>query len=176
MKSEARERHLKSLDRALKKHTSSKMNPKHGMTRQDVDTERSRGENLSVLNPIFRIAANVLILSLYATIFFLIDGPWLRVSLFFAVAVLVRSLTFFAMTSGSGSRLSERFAMPIVTLIYGALIYSTLIGVLYLVGNLFPSSMPVLKIILIGLMVIVAFKSTFPLGNFTGARRHNLRS
>ena len=127
-----------------------------------------------ILNRNFRIAANLLIIAVYAVFFFLVDDPWIRVSLVFGFAILIRALTSFGMTSSSDIPLSKRLTMLIVTLVFGSAVFGSLIGALYLTGQHFPSAQPIVKILLIVLMVIAVTKSTFPLGDFSDPRRQNL--
>lgn len=114
-----------------------------------------------------------MIIAVYAALFFLVEGPWIRVWSVVGFAMFIRALTLFAMVPLSGIPLSQYLPMQIVTIVSGFVVFGVLIGVLYLVGNHFPSARPIVRILLIVGMVIVATQSTFPLGDLSDSRREN---
>ena len=141
----------------------------HEWSGDPMDRKMSEGTALNgsfIMNRNFRLIANLVIIAVYAVFFLKAEGPWVRVSLIFGFAVLIRSLTFFAMTSPNSS-LRERLKLPVFNLLIGSALFSALIGALYLIGVYFSSAQPVVKILLIILMAIVIVKSTFPLGEIS---------
>ena len=106
---------------------------------------------------------NVLIIAGFAGIFFGVENPWGRLASTIGFAVIVRVFTLNYFLSLTSESQSAKVPVILFNLIGGIVFCAVVTGAFFAIGHYFPATRSILKLVISFLMVIIAFKSTFPL-------------